>query len=174
MQSLTLTAIAGEPRVQDLDLAERLQMSNKYKMRTLIAQHRQELDLHGELVIRKTEEKANGRPGRAFYLNEAQALTVCALARTPIAADMRRVIIQGFVQWRKERAAIEAAKSVPVVAHARRPPSRYVAPIDLRERLTGFFMAYRDQPDVLADWAADNIEALDSTLQNLAGRRRLT
>lgn len=173
MNSLCLTAIAGEPRVQDLDLAERLHMSNKYSVRNLIAQHRNELDMHGELVIRKTESKANGRPGRAFYLNEGQALTVCALARTPIAVDMRRVIIQGFVQWREERAAIEAAKSVPVVAHARRPPSRYVAPSDLRERLTGFFMAYRDQPDVLADWAADNIEALDTVIQNMAGRRTL-
>ena len=174
MQPITLTAISGEPRVRDLDLAERLQMSNKYSVRTLIAAHRDEIDLHGELAIRKTESGLNGRPGKAYYLNEAQALTVCALARTPVAADMRRVIICGFMQWREEREASLRAKTVPVVAHSRRPPTRYVAPIDLRERLEGFFKAYRNQPDVLADWAAENIEVLESTLRNLTGYRSLT
>ncbi|WP_454016984.1 hypothetical protein [Azospirillum sp. Marseille-Q6669] len=41
------------------------------------------------------------RPGKAYYLNEGQALVICALSRTPQAALVRRQIIEVFLAYRR-------------------------------------------------------------------------
>jgi hypothetical protein len=58
-----------------------------------------------------------GRPGKAYYLNEGQALVICALSRTPKAVEVRKLIIDVFMAWRQ-------GKSVHVQEHYRSAPQR--------------------------------------------------
>ncbi|TWA79129.1 hypothetical protein FBZ85_105437 [Azospirillum brasilense] len=109
----------GEPRVLDLTIAERLGMADRHKIRSLIVKNRAELESYGPLVevdgvsarqaetygevrdtVSQTSDKG-GRPGKAYYLNEGQALVICALSRTPQAALVRRQIIEVFLAYRR-------------------------------------------------------------------------
>lgn len=123
-----LSIIHGEPRVFDLHLAACLGMSDPHKIRRTIERNRPELEMHGGVSVSDTKTLAavsapraetsskGGRPGRAYYLNEGQALVLCALSQTPKAAEIRKQIIDVFVAWRQGR-------TVPVKAHHRTPPS---------------------------------------------------
>ncbi|RIW07767.1 hypothetical protein D2T81_02705 [Azospirillum brasilense] len=94
----------GEPRVLDLALAERLGFSDVHKVRALIERNRSELESYGVIsaaVAENTDPKGRGRPGKAYYLNEGQALVICALSRTPQAALVRRQIIEVFLAYRR-------------------------------------------------------------------------
>lgn len=113
----SLTVIDDEPRIRDLDLADRLGMADPHKIRTLIVSNIDELEMHGEVSARRAETSARGgRPGKAYYLNEDQALVICALSRTPKAAQIRKLIIDVFMDWRQD-------KLVHVKEHNRRPPA---------------------------------------------------
>lgn len=96
------TTINHEPRIRDLTLAERLGFADLHKVRTLIERNRPELETYGEVSATAAETSAKGgRPGREYWLNEGQALTICALSRTPQAADIRRQVIQVYMDWRR-------------------------------------------------------------------------
>lgn len=139
----------AEPRILDVLLAERLGMSRPRDIRAdLIAPNMAELQAHGGL----RETPANpgpkgGRPGRAFLLNEAQALLVCMFSRTPAAAAVRREVIQVFTAWRRGELvpaakpaapAVADGKTVKVRAHTRRPPnSGRLSAIDFKWNWTG-------------------------------------
>lgn len=71
------------PRVLDTDLAKALQFENAIDIRKLVRRHASELSELGLLAT--VAKSSDGRPATAYYLNEAQALLVCALSRTPIA-----------------------------------------------------------------------------------------
>lgn len=108
-----LTVMADEPRVRDLDLAERLGFSLARDIRQIIRRNGDELAMHGEVfgVTPKTSPKG-GRPGVEFWLNEPQALLVCMFSRTPKAAEVRRQVVGVFLAWRRgelDRAAPPAA-----------------------------------------------------------------
>ncbi len=47
--------------------------------------------------------KSESRPGKAFYLNEGQALVICALTRTRIGAKLRGELIRVFMLHRHRR-----------------------------------------------------------------------
>ncbi|MGY0782108.1 hypothetical protein ACW7BC_29880 [Azospirillum argentinense] len=92
----------GEPRISDLVLAERLGMADPHMIRRLIERNRAELETYGEVSVTVTEtSQKGGRPGKAYYLNEGQALVICALSRTPQAALVRRQIIEVFLAYRR-------------------------------------------------------------------------
>lgn len=94
-----------EPRVRDLDVAERLGMADPHSIRVMIRQNWTELAAYGEVSERQSETSLRGgRPGREFWLNEGQALTICALSRTPTAARVRKALIDVFMQWRRRPA----------------------------------------------------------------------
>lgn len=91
----------GEPRVPDRVVAQRLGYERPADIRELIERNAAELATYGEVIrtARKTPE--GGRPGREFWLNEGQALVICALSRTAQAAAVRRQIIEVFMAWRR-------------------------------------------------------------------------
>ncbi|AWJ82708.1 hypothetical protein TSH58p_03750 [Azospirillum sp. TSH58] len=94
----------GEPRVSDVILAERLGFGQPRDIRKLIERNRAELETYGEIcatVAQNTDPMGRGRPGKAYYLNEGQALVICALSRTPQAALVRRQIIEVFLAYRR-------------------------------------------------------------------------
>jgi hypothetical protein len=111
-----LTEIDNEPRILDVDLAERLAFERPRVIRELIARNRDELEAFGSLPCRTANPTAQGgRPGNAYYLNEGQALVICALSRTEKAAQVRKLLIDVFMAYRQ-------GKLVHVKEHRRRLP----------------------------------------------------
>lgn len=106
----------SEPHVFDLHLAQELGFDRMTSIRVLIDRNAAELETYGTLH-RCAAKSTGGRPGRAYYLNEAQALVLCALSRTPKAAGVRKLLIDVFMAWREKR------KTVPVKAHNRSAPT---------------------------------------------------
>ncbi|WP_454018455.1 hypothetical protein [Azospirillum sp. Marseille-Q6669] len=124
----------GEPRVLDLTIADRLGMADRHKIRSLIVKNRAELESYGPLVeaegvsarqaetygevcatVAQTTDKG-GRPGKAYYLNEGQALVICALSRTPQAALVRRQIIEVFLAYRRGKLASPEGAALAALA----------------------------------------------------------
>lgn len=84
-----------EPCVLDTDLAKALGIKNPRAIRNeIIATNREELEGLGILSAVPTKSGKRGRPGTSYYLNEAQALLVCTLSRTPIAKQVRAELIE--------------------------------------------------------------------------------
>lgn len=116
--SNTLRVFDDEPLIRDLDLAELLQFERTHEIRRLIARNLHELAMHGEVFRHRNENSGErGRPGTAYWLNESQALVLCVLSRTPVAARVRTALIATFQAFR-------AGKLVYVHEHHRRMPSR--------------------------------------------------
>lgn len=101
---IPLHTIEDEPRVLDVELAERLGMAVPRKVRqNIIDAHRDEMEGFGELRMQRIHNGRVGRPEMAYYLNEEQALLVCALSRTERAKEVRAMLIKVFVAWRRGR-----------------------------------------------------------------------
>ncbi|WP_145684828.1 hypothetical protein [Azospirillum brasilense] len=97
---ITLSAVEGEPRVLDTDLAAALGLLNPRKIRTdIIEANRAELEGFGPLWSERLQ--TGGRPATAFYLNEEQALLVAMFSRTERAKEVRAALVRVFAAWRK-------------------------------------------------------------------------
>ncbi len=128
MISLTIqdlnTTINHEPRIQDILIAERLGFSQVRDIRKLIDRNIDELRSYGEVSATSAETpnlprhggantafsdlhgidantRKAGRPSKTYFLNEGQALVICALSRTPNAASVRKAIIEVYMAYRK-------------------------------------------------------------------------
>ena len=103
---------SGEPRIEDLRLADWLGFDKPHNIRKLFGRNRDELLGYGDLLDSRSpmsgclyrapcglnflhggEKPGRGRPGQTFFLNEGQSLVICAMSRTPAAALVRREII---------------------------------------------------------------------------------
>jgi hypothetical protein len=100
----------SDPRLPDLILARRLGFEKPHNIRKLIERNRAELESYAPLpaeptnILRDGEKsRSRGRPGTAYQLSEGQCLVLCALSRTPAAAQIRREIVQVFMAWRQGR-----------------------------------------------------------------------
>ncbi|MEW6256841.1 MAG: hypothetical protein AB1592_12875 [Pseudomonadota bacterium] len=162
-----LRVLDDGPRVQDLRLAEALGFGKLYDIRALIDRNIGELKSYGEVcaTVAQTPEgifgtapknagevvataaktpRGRGRPGREYWLNEPQALLICMFARTENAAAVRQMLIQVFLEWRREQQRA-AAPVLPSPAMALLPdgplpsaltaPEEDPAPMDLMARL---------------------------------------
>ncbi|MEH0291793.1 hypothetical protein V6R98_02280 [Agrobacterium sp. CCNWLW71] len=116
--TVSLIEFDDEPRIRDIELAERLDFKRPADIREIIARNRDELETYGGFPCR-TENPGTqgGRPGKAYYLNEGQALVICALSRTPKAAQVRKLLIDVFMAYRQ-------GKLVHVKEHRRSLPQR--------------------------------------------------
>lgn len=126
------TTVNHEPRVPDLLLAQRLGFDRPRKARDLIERNRVEIETYGPLASIGATTHGGTRPtaGREFFLNEGQALLICALSRTPKAAEVRRALIEVFMAWR--RGQLEApAPTKTIAAHTRRIAVGRDAPVKL-------------------------------------------
>jgi len=138
LRLLTPREINNEPRIRDIDLAERLGFEQARSIRTLIGRNRAELDTYGTIpysrddaevsphhgaklnageVLHRSDAKPNkgGRPTVSYWLNEGQALLLCMFSQTARAAQVRKLVIDTFMDYR-------AGKIVHVKEHMRRPP----------------------------------------------------
>lgn len=111
------TGIDGEPCVRDLRLAEALKFERLTSIRVLINRYRAELEQHGPLhQVDAMVEIGSGarRPGKEYWLNEAQSLLVCMFARTRIAAEVRRTVVEVFMAWRRGQLPITHQPPAPL------------------------------------------------------------
>lgn len=98
-QSLAVAEMSGEPRIRDLDLAERLGFDRPRKIRELIERNKPEiLDLGTCPTVGRV---ARGNQVDEYYLNEEQALLVALLSDTPAARLVRVMLIKTFSAYRR-------------------------------------------------------------------------
>jgi hypothetical protein len=89
-----------EPRVRDLDLAERLGYERPRDVRDLIKRLVSDGKL-GEVFCRTAPQNGRGRPSTEFWLTEAQALKVTAKSETAKADALLDEIIRVFMLARR-------------------------------------------------------------------------
>jgi hypothetical protein len=101
-QSLAVAEFEGEPRIRDLDLAERLGFDRPRDIRKLIERHMPEINGLGICAtVAQNHGGGRGRPSKEFYLNEEQALLVAVLSDAPQAPAVRAMLIRTFVTYRR-------------------------------------------------------------------------
>ena len=98
-QSLAVAEFDGEPRVRDLDLAERLGFDRPRDIRKLIERNRNEIEGLGTCAT--VAQVVRGNPTKEVYLNEDQALLVAVLSNTPAARLVRAMLIKTFSAYRQ-------------------------------------------------------------------------
>lgn len=97
-----LEVVAGEPRVADIVLGERLGFDRPRDIRKIIARNQGELHRFGFCAtVAQNHGGGRGRPGRQYWLNEGQALLICMFSDTDRAADVREQLIKVFMAWRR-------------------------------------------------------------------------
>jgi hypothetical protein len=103
----TLVAAATngeEPRIRDIDLAERLEFSRPRDIRKLIrslATAGKLNDLHHRDAAARADGQVAARPEREYWLTEAQALKVVAKSETAKADAILDEVIRVFILARK-------------------------------------------------------------------------
>lgn len=143
-----------DPRVLDTDLATWLGMEAPRNIRLTIAANRAELQTYGDLHVANANAGKRGRPSNAYYLNEGQALVLCALSRTHKAAAVRKALIDLFMNYRAGK------------------PYRHAAP-DSNERddvarVAHILSQFADQPKALIEVLARCVVRLDNLERHLA------
>ncbi|MGY0793942.1 hypothetical protein ACW7BJ_31670 [Azospirillum argentinense] len=99
---ITVSAVEGEPRVLDTDLAAALGMVKVRDVRELIHRNHTELEGFGGLPCRTVNPgPLGGRAGKAFYLNEEHALLVAMFSRTERAKEVRAALVRVFAAYRR-------------------------------------------------------------------------
>ena len=101
-----LEAFDDEPRVRDVRVGEALGFEQARDVRKLIERNLEEIEGFG--LARHRGAPISSGKGRItevqeYWLNEPQALLVCMFARTAKAAEVRRRIIDVFMNWRHAR-----------------------------------------------------------------------
>lgn len=97
MSSLTITPVNGEPRIQDLHLAEQLGFDRPRDIRNLIKRNEDKLLKFGVCVtVAQTSGEQGGRPATEFYLNQRQAVFICMKSETDRAFDVQVEIVRVF------------------------------------------------------------------------------
>lgn len=100
------TEVNCEPRVLDTVLGTHLGMARPTNIRSLIETSRGELEGFGSLhAARAMVAIGSGakRGVNAYYLTEGQALCICALSRAPKAPQVRRMLIEAFMELRRQQ-----------------------------------------------------------------------
>ncbi|MCF4098201.1 Rha family transcriptional regulator [Maritalea mediterranea] len=93
----------SSPRIEDLNLAEALGFERERDIRRLIRGHMSELKKFGKVVCTSSARKSaqtpdskGGRPARTYFLNEKQALYVCAKSNAVNAVDVTIEMVEVF------------------------------------------------------------------------------
>lgn len=106
---LEFRSTGDEPRIRDLDLAERLGYERPHEIRRLIERHSKKLGLC--VTVTKSH---GGRPGVEYWLTERQALFITTQSRTDRAADISMMLVDAFIAIRKQiESDRHALKSLP-------------------------------------------------------------
>lgn len=94
-----LTEIESEPRVRDIDLADRLGFRRPRDIRKLIERNMAEISRFGTCAT--VAHVVKGNAVSEYWLNEEQGLLVAALSNADRAAEVRHMLIRVFVAYRR-------------------------------------------------------------------------
>lgn len=108
-EGFDLRVVDGEPRVLDVQIAERAGLERPRSIRHVIKRNQAEMLAHGSLAT--AIGNGEGRNSNEFWLNEAQAISLTALLRTEAGRKARIVLVKAFVAQRRE-----TIPTLPVVA----------------------------------------------------------
>lgn len=100
IQGYTLHDIDGEPMIEDMELAVRLEYSQPRDIRKII---KRMIDA-GNIKptdYRATVARVNGGDANIYHLTEAAALLVTTRSETQKAAEITRQVIDVFIEYRK-------------------------------------------------------------------------
>lgn len=103
-ETTDLALYEGEPRIADVKLAAVLGYGRERDIRKLIERITPELESYGPIACQRAtvaRSQGGGSSSDQFFLNEGQALVVCSLSRTSLAAQVRRALIEVFMAWRR-------------------------------------------------------------------------
>lgn len=121
VEGWTVDVTADEPRVRDIDMAERSGLRQPRDIRKLIQRSRQELEEFGPLVQRVHRTRYESKPGKwqerevaEFWLTEHQALAVLLQLRTPLARRARASMVRMFIAY--HRGELPVPQQVPVLS----------------------------------------------------------
>lgn len=99
--ALTPTAIEGEARIRDLDLAARLGFERPNKIRELIERWMEALLKMGRCPTVGYRPAQGGKEANAYYLNRKQAIFITAKSETAEATEITIEIIERFDAYEK-------------------------------------------------------------------------
>lgn len=117
MSMLTLVPVNGEPRIQDLQLAERLGFSQPRDIRKLIGRNLEKLNqISVCATMAQTPGELGGRPTKAYYLNEKQSIFICMKADTVNAFEVQMEIIDVYTAYRHGNLIAPAQPITPIPA----------------------------------------------------------
>lgn len=110
IQGYTLHDIDGEPMIEDLELAARLEYAQPRDVRKLI---KRMIDAGAIKAndYRATVARVNGGEASIYHLTEAAALLVTTRSETQKAAEITRQVIDVFIEYRK--GTISKAETLP-------------------------------------------------------------
>jgi len=108
----------GDPRIQDLRLAERLEFERARNIRHTIKANLKELKAFGEvpLIRQRNPSRKGGGAVQAYWLNRKQALFIIAKSNTERAALILMEMVEVFDHYLE-------GETVHVARHTKRPPS---------------------------------------------------
>ena len=86
----------GEPRLLDLDLAERLGYERPNDIRKLIDRHMDTLNEFGICATVALIHEGAGRPAEAYLLNEDQAIYIATQSDAPNAKAVKILVVKVF------------------------------------------------------------------------------
>lgn len=101
METWRIEPIDGEARVLDLHIASCLRFDRLRDIRKLIERNMLELERYGTLRHRGATPEGGGPTATEYWLNEGQALLICALSKTQRSADVRQELIAVFLAYRE-------------------------------------------------------------------------
>lgn len=115
------TTVNHEPRILDTRLGEALGFGRSTSIRVLIERNRAEMERYGEVCITamQTAGIQGGRPGKAYWLTEGQALCLSALSNAPNAPDVRQMLIEVYMAYRRGESCPTAAPEADIVTRVR-------------------------------------------------------
>ncbi len=95
-QSLVLTPVEGEPRIQDLALAVRLSFERPRDIRKLIERNIEKLNEFSRCATMARRPENGGTPYNEFYLNQKQSIFICMKSETDNAFEVQAEIVRVF------------------------------------------------------------------------------
>lgn len=104
----------GEPRIRDLDLAERLGYERPRKIRDVIREAQKVNGFGICPASGQNHDGGRGRPAEEFWLTERQALFVTTRSGTEEAAEVTMLLVDAFIAVREQiRRDEHALKTIP-------------------------------------------------------------
>ncbi len=167
-----LKVVAGEPRVRDIDLGERLGFDRPINVRKLIRRHRGRLEKHGIISTVEIIHGRAGRPGAEYWLNRRQPLTVCILADTEKAVDVQEQVLDVFVAY-QDGALVFAQQGEDLRHGGANPLPPMAAALEALVAQTQRLVAYLDNHERLN--APGAVEAMQhAAIVTRPGKKRLS